>query len=141
MGTSVSRTPVSTEETAPTREGRSTAPVLPPTMEKRVSWELENIQLNHNPADQARGSVGSTQKMAKIPLIFDTSPFVPAASLSEYPQCPTDGPTACQQFCTTLYHTFRCFCMPGFKLQSDKRSCLPEGLIHQYSPTDPVCSD
>ncbi|XP_003966671.3 protein Z, vitamin K-dependent plasma glycoprotein b [Takifugu rubripes] len=48
------------------------------------------------------------------------------SSRSEYSQCPTDGPTACQQFCTTLYHTFRCFCMPGFKLQSDKRSCHPE---------------
>ncbi|XP_059183729.1 protein Z, vitamin K-dependent plasma glycoprotein b [Centropristis striata] len=40
--------------------------------------------------------------------------------------CPTEGPTACHQLCTASYYTFTCSCLPGFKLQTDRRSCLPE---------------
>lgn len=43
-------------------------------------------------------------------------------------ECPTDGPAACHQLCTVSENTYTCSCMPGFKLQSDERSCLPEGL-------------
>ncbi|XP_023252164.1 vitamin K-dependent protein Z-like [Seriola lalandi dorsalis] len=48
--------------------------------------------------------------------------FVPP----EIAECPTDGPTACHQLCTASHYSFTCSCMPGFKLQADKRSCLPE---------------
>ncbi|XP_067357206.1 venom prothrombin activator notecarin-D2-like isoform X1 [Channa argus] len=41
-------------------------------------------------------------------------------------ECPTEGPAACQQLCTASHFAFTCSCMPGFKLQGDKRSCLPE---------------
>ncbi|KAK2857211.1 hypothetical protein Q5P01_005946 [Channa striata] len=44
----------------------------------------------------------------------------------EIAECPTEGPAACQQLCTASYRSFTCSCMPGFKLQSDRRSCLPE---------------
>lgn len=148
MGTSASRTPASTEETAPTRGGRSTAPAWPPTTEKPVSWEPEDSsQTHHSPADQVSRYVGSTPKWAwfgrigwKTKIVcgcFDYCDISLPAPLSEYSQCPTDGPTACQQVCTAFYHTFRCSCMPGFKLQSDKRSCLPEGLMYQHSDIEP----
>lgn len=73
----------------------------------------------------------------KIVSDFDYCEISIPGSPSGYSQCPTDGPTACQQVCTALYHNFRCSCMPGFKLQSDKRSCLPDGLIYQYSDIYP----
>ncbi|KAM7365844.1 hypothetical protein PAMP_016742 [Pampus punctatissimus] len=41
-------------------------------------------------------------------------------------ECPTEGPTACHQLCTVSYHSFSCSCMSGFKLHSNKRSCVPE---------------
>ncbi|XP_044200311.1 protein Z, vitamin K-dependent plasma glycoprotein b isoform X1 [Thunnus albacares] len=44
----------------------------------------------------------------------------------EISPCPTEGPTACHQLCTASLHSFTCSCMPGFKLQSDNRSCEPE---------------
>ncbi|XP_026217487.1 LOW QUALITY PROTEIN: vitamin K-dependent protein Z-like [Anabas testudineus] len=44
----------------------------------------------------------------------------------EMKKCPTEGPAACQQLCTASYYSFTCSCLAGFKLQSDKRSCLPE---------------
>uniref|UniRef100_UPI0037E91221 protein Z, vitamin K-dependent plasma glycoprotein b n=1 Tax=Semicossyphus pulcher TaxID=241346 RepID=UPI0037E91221 len=52
-----------------------------------------------------------------------TSPQINAAEMSE---CPTEGPTACQQLCTASYYSFVCSCVPGFKLQADGRTCLPE---------------
>ncbi|XP_070712027.1 protein Z, vitamin K-dependent plasma glycoprotein b [Pempheris klunzingeri] len=52
-----------------------------------------------------------------------TAPQTNAVSVSE---CPTEGPTACDQLCTASYSTFTCSCMSGFKLQSDGRRCLPE---------------
>ncbi|XP_067439932.1 protein Z, vitamin K-dependent plasma glycoprotein b isoform X1 [Thunnus thynnus] len=44
----------------------------------------------------------------------------------EISPCPTEGPTACHQLCKASLHSFTCSCMPGFKLQSDNRSCEPE---------------
>ncbi|XP_068586823.1 protein Z, vitamin K-dependent plasma glycoprotein b isoform X2 [Cebidichthys violaceus] len=52
-----------------------------------------------------------------------TAPQVTAAELSE---CPIDGPTACHQLCSPFFTSFSCSCVPGFKLQTDGRSCLPE---------------
>ncbi|KAL7370186.1 hypothetical protein ABVT39_021703 [Epinephelus coioides] len=49
-----------------------------------------------------------------------------APQFREFAECPTDGPTACHQLCTASYYSFTCSCMPGFKLQMDGRSCLPE---------------
>ncbi|XP_028998953.1 protein Z, vitamin K-dependent plasma glycoprotein b [Betta splendens] len=46
--------------------------------------------------------------------------------IPEMKKCPTEGPKACQQLCTASYHSFTCSCMPGFRLHSDKRTCLPE---------------
>lgn len=64
-------------------------------------------------------------------LIMSNANNVPVTytSLSEYAKCPTEGPTACHQLCKASHYTFTCSCLPGFKLQSDKQSCLPEGLI------------
>ncbi|KAM3585739.1 uncharacterized protein V6R79_025864 [Siganus canaliculatus] len=44
----------------------------------------------------------------------------------EFFECPTSGPTACDQHCTVSYHSFTCSCMSGFKLQTDGRTCQPE---------------
>ncbi|XP_068612364.1 protein Z, vitamin K-dependent plasma glycoprotein b [Brachionichthys hirsutus] len=44
----------------------------------------------------------------------------------EVSECPTEGPAACHQLCTASHLRFTCSCMPGFKLQADGRSCLPE---------------
>ncbi|XP_054479663.1 vitamin K-dependent protein Z-like isoform X2 [Anoplopoma fimbria] len=41
-------------------------------------------------------------------------------------ECPTDGPTACHQLCSPSSLSFTCSCLPGFKLQTDGRSCLAE---------------
>uniref|UniRef100_A0A3Q3A5R2 Uncharacterized protein n=1 Tax=Kryptolebias marmoratus TaxID=37003 RepID=A0A3Q3A5R2_KRYMA len=41
--------------------------------------------------------------------------------------CTDKGPTACHQMCTAAFGSFTCSCMSGFRLQSDRRSCLPEG--------------
>uniref|UniRef100_A0A665TVJ4 Protein Z, vitamin K-dependent plasma glycoprotein b n=1 Tax=Echeneis naucrates TaxID=173247 RepID=A0A665TVJ4_ECHNA len=40
--------------------------------------------------------------------------------------CPTEGPRACHQLCMASHFSFTCSCLPGFKLQTDKRSCVPE---------------
>ncbi|XP_042368788.1 protein Z, vitamin K-dependent plasma glycoprotein b [Plectropomus leopardus] len=50
----------------------------------------------------------------------------PQGSAAESAECPTDGPTACHQLCAASYQSFSCSCLPGFKLQKDGRSCLPE---------------
>lgn len=50
----------------------------------------------------------------------------PQNNRPEISECPTEGPTACHQLCTASYHSFTCSCMPGFKLQTDGRSCRPE---------------
>lgn len=39
--------------------------------------------------------------------------------------CPSAGPEACQQICSTSSHGFKCSCTSGFELQSDGRSCKP----------------
>ncbi|KAM9835983.1 protein Z, vitamin K-dependent plasma glycoprotein b [Aulostomus maculatus] len=41
-------------------------------------------------------------------------------------ECPTEGPTACHQLCSASAFAFTCSCLPGFRLQSDGRSCLPK---------------
>nr|XP_046237806.1 protein Z, vitamin K-dependent plasma glycoprotein b [Scatophagus argus] len=53
-------------------------------------------------------------------------PSASQTSRAESSECPTEGPTACHQLCTAAHHTFTCSCMSGFKLQTDRRSCLPE---------------
>uniref|UniRef100_A0A3P8SLP8 Protein Z, vitamin K-dependent plasma glycoprotein b n=1 Tax=Amphiprion percula TaxID=161767 RepID=A0A3P8SLP8_AMPPE len=50
----------------------------------------------------------------------------PQYNQPEVSECPTGGPAACDQLCTASFHSFRCSCMSGFKLQSDRRSCQPE---------------
>ncbi|KAM6893014.1 protein Z, vitamin K-dependent plasma glycoprotein b isoform 1-T1 [Lycodopsis pacificus] len=71
-----------------------------------------------------------------------TAPQVTAAELSE---CPTDGPTACHQLCSPSFSSFRCSCVPGFKLQTDGRSCLPEvefpcgRLPENFNATPSMC--
>ncbi|XP_072235502.1 uncharacterized protein [Leuresthes tenuis] len=51
---------------------------------------------------------------------------VPQTTAAEFSECPTEGPTACDQLCTASHRAFSCSCMTGFKLQGDGRSCLPE---------------
>ncbi|XP_046887511.1 protein Z, vitamin K-dependent plasma glycoprotein b [Hypomesus transpacificus] len=41
-------------------------------------------------------------------------------------QCPTQGASACQHFCTVKWGTYHCSCVTGYRLHSDKRSCVPE---------------
>ncbi|XP_029986361.1 vitamin K-dependent protein Z-like [Sphaeramia orbicularis] len=41
-------------------------------------------------------------------------------------QCPTAGPTVCQQMCTVSGSAFSCSCLQGFKLQTDGRTCRPQ---------------
>ncbi|XP_022077836.2 vitamin K-dependent protein Z-like [Acanthochromis polyacanthus] len=53
-------------------------------------------------------------------------PIAPQYKQPEVSECPTGGPAACDQLCTASFHSFRCSCMSGFKLQSDGRSCQPE---------------
>ncbi|CAJ1087634.1 protein Z%2C vitamin K-dependent plasma glycoprotein b [Xyrichtys novacula] len=53
-------------------------------------------------------------------------PTAPQINVAELSECPTDGPTACQQLCTASYYSFECSCIPGFRLQSDKRTCEPK---------------
>ncbi|XP_040887906.1 protein Z, vitamin K-dependent plasma glycoprotein b isoform X2 [Toxotes jaculatrix] len=53
-------------------------------------------------------------------------PSAPQVTTPEIAECPTEGPTACHQLCTASQNSFSCSCMPGFKLQTDKRSCVPE---------------
>ncbi|KAM9334328.1 protein Z, vitamin K-dependent plasma glycoprotein b [Symphorus nematophorus] len=66
-------------------------------------------------------------------------------SRQEVSQCLTEGPTACHQLCTASYHTFTCSCTPGFNLQPDGRSCLPEAkfpcgrLPKHFNATASVC--
>ncbi|XP_068165664.1 protein Z, vitamin K-dependent plasma glycoprotein b [Antennarius striatus] len=64
----------------------------------------------------------------------------------EVSECPTEGPTACHQLCMASYHHFTCSCMPGFKLHTDGRSCLPEvgypcGRLPDSRNTTPLCRD
>uniref|UniRef100_A0A668A0Z9 Protein Z, vitamin K-dependent plasma glycoprotein b n=1 Tax=Myripristis murdjan TaxID=586833 RepID=A0A668A0Z9_9TELE len=42
-------------------------------------------------------------------------------------ECPTEGPAACHQFCSLSSDSFSCSCTAGFKLQTDGKSCLPDG--------------
>ncbi|XP_020513395.1 protein Z, vitamin K-dependent plasma glycoprotein b [Labrus bergylta] len=71
-----------------------------------------------------------------------TAPQINAAELSE---CPTEGPTACHQLCMASYHSFKCSCLPGFKLQTDGRTCLPEvefpcgKLPRDFNTTASIC--
>ncbi|XP_007541456.1 protein Z, vitamin K-dependent plasma glycoprotein b [Poecilia formosa] len=58
-------------------------------------------------------------------------------------ECPTQGSNACHQLCTADFHSYKCSCMSGFKLQSDMRSCQPEvqfpcGRVHDAN-TSSIC--
>uniref|UniRef100_A0A672YEV6 Protein Z, vitamin K-dependent plasma glycoprotein b n=1 Tax=Sphaeramia orbicularis TaxID=375764 RepID=A0A672YEV6_9TELE len=57
-------------------------------------------------------------------------------SLPEVLQCPTAGPTVCQQMCTVSGSAFSCSCLQGFKLQTDGRTCRPQD---PGSPLDFLC--
>ncbi|TDG95916.1 hypothetical protein EPR50_G00243890 [Perca flavescens] len=65
--------------------------------------------------------------------------------VSEIVKCPTEGPTACHQLCTASQRSFICSCMPGFKLQRDGWSCLPEvafpcgRLPDKFNATESMC--
>ncbi|XP_060922700.1 protein Z, vitamin K-dependent plasma glycoprotein b [Limanda limanda] len=59
-----------------------------------------------------------------------TTPTVQLAR-TEFSECPTGGPTACHQTCTLSERAppFTCSCTAGFELQTDGRSCVPEGAF------------
>ncbi|XP_077481766.1 protein Z, vitamin K-dependent plasma glycoprotein b isoform X1 [Stigmatopora argus] len=72
---------------------------------------------------------GNTCQLAEPDLVSQeddgepqTAPQLVAGRVS----CPTEGPNVCHQLCAANYHNFVCSCVPGFKLHSDGRSCLPE---------------
>ncbi|XP_055022293.1 uncharacterized protein LOC129412423 isoform X2 [Boleophthalmus pectinirostris] len=44
----------------------------------------------------------------------------------DFAECPTHGPSSCEQLCTASEFRFICSCLPGFRLQSDGRTCEPE---------------
>ncbi|KAM8872420.1 protein Z, vitamin K-dependent plasma glycoprotein b isoform 2-T2 [Synchiropus picturatus] len=50
--------------------------------------------------------------------------------------CPSEGPDACQQICSTTHHAFKCSCTLGFELQSDGRSCKPADTFPCGRPLD-----
>ncbi|XP_029377707.1 protein Z, vitamin K-dependent plasma glycoprotein b [Echeneis naucrates] len=60
-------------------------------------------------------------------------------------ECPTEGPRACHQLCMASHFSFTCSCLPGFKLQTDKRSCVPEvdfpcgRLPDKFHSTESLC--
>ncbi|XP_071388638.1 protein Z, vitamin K-dependent plasma glycoprotein b [Centroberyx affinis] len=60
-------------------------------------------------------------------------------------ECPTEGPTACHQFCSLFFGSFSCSCAAGFKLQTDGQSCLPEvefpcgRVSDKLTATGPIC--
>uniref|UniRef100_A0A3B3VST5 Uncharacterized protein n=1 Tax=Poecilia latipinna TaxID=48699 RepID=A0A3B3VST5_9TELE len=56
-------------------------------------------------------------------------------------ECPTQGSNACHQLCTADFHSYKCSCMSGFKLQSDMRSCQPEGKNPQQGMAYQTSSD
>ncbi|XP_034410251.1 protein Z, vitamin K-dependent plasma glycoprotein b [Cyclopterus lumpus] len=58
-----------------------------------------------------------------------TPPHHGLACELELSGCPTEGPTACHQLCSPSSRSFSCSCVPGFKLQTDGRSCLPEAAF------------
>nr|XP_061802654.1 vitamin K-dependent protein Z-like [Nerophis lumbriciformis] len=58
--------------------------------------------------------------------------------------CPTEGPNVCHQLCVASSYKFLCSCVPGFKLHSDGRSCLPEvefpcGRLPDSHQTETMC--
>ncbi|XP_034037352.1 uncharacterized protein LOC117520127 [Thalassophryne amazonica] len=80
------------------------------------------------------------------PALPVTPSTAPQASVPDEHECPTEGPTACHQFCTTFTYMFICSCLPGFKLQPDGRSCVPKVELpcgqasNKLSTTTPTCS-
>ncbi|CAB1327672.1 unnamed protein product [Coregonus sp. 'balchen'] len=40
-------------------------------------------------------------------------------------QCPTKGPFSCDHFCSPKFGAYQCSCTTGYKIHSDKRSCIP----------------
>lgn len=127
METSVNPTPASTGGTALTWWGGSTAPAPPPTSDPCVNGEEGHTRtFCHLQRQKSSQQVGARlklllQKVSNVQITY--------SCVSEVKTCPTEGPTACQQLCTVSYHSFTCSCLAGFKLQSDRRSCLPEGLL------------
>uniref|UniRef100_UPI003AACDC1F vitamin K-dependent protein Z-like n=1 Tax=Centroberyx gerrardi TaxID=166262 RepID=UPI003AACDC1F len=63
----------------------------------------------------------------------------------DFSECPTEGPTACHQFCSLFFGSFSCSCAAGFKLQTDGQSCLPEvefpcgRVSDKLTATGPIC--
>ncbi|KAM6945720.1 protein Z, vitamin K-dependent plasma glycoprotein b [Aplochiton taeniatus] len=41
-------------------------------------------------------------------------------------QCPTEGPAACEHFCTSSFGAYYCSCVSGYQLHSDGKTCIPE---------------
>lgn len=122
MGTNVSPTPASMEPTALTELAASTAPVWRRTMGRCVNWGADQRWNLH----QQSWQVGKKQNSELQQKCTSTNTW-PSHCLVLLVECPIEGPAACHQLCTVSYHTYTCSCMPGFKLQSDERSCLPEG--------------
>ncbi|XP_034534836.1 protein Z, vitamin K-dependent plasma glycoprotein b [Notolabrus celidotus] len=60
-------------------------------------------------------------------------------------ECPTEGPVACHQVCTASRYSYYCSCLPGFKLEADERTCVPEvefpcgQLPAKYNTTASIC--
>ncbi|XP_039998541.1 venom prothrombin activator notecarin-D1-like [Xiphias gladius] len=69
-----------------------------------------------------RQQVPAAQSPAAAPSRFHTQ----HPSVAGMAECPTEGPQACHQLCTASDSAFACSCMPGFKLQPDEQSCVPE---------------
>lgn len=124
-GTSASPTPASMEPTALTALAASTAPAWSRTMGRCASWGVDSWWNPHQQSCQVGQKRNSTEQQQKRP----SANTCPSHCLVLLAECPTEGPAACHQLCTVSYHTYTCSCMPGFRLQSDERSCLPEGLI------------
>ncbi|KAG5833393.1 hypothetical protein ANANG_G00275450 [Anguilla anguilla] len=41
-------------------------------------------------------------------------------------QCHSEGPWSCDHFCRPTFNSYHCTCAGGYKLHSDRRTCLPE---------------
>ncbi|KAL1022073.1 hypothetical protein UPYG_G00021870 [Umbra pygmaea] len=63
-------------------------------------------------------------------------------------QCPVNGPSSCEHFCSPTFSSYECSCAVGYRIHSDKRSCVPavkhpcgrlqptnqKGVVHQVCP-------
>ncbi|XP_028328119.1 vitamin K-dependent protein Z-like [Gouania willdenowi] len=69
---------------------------------------------------------GLTCELGGVKKTLADPATAPLFTVPELVVCPTDGPTACHQLCSASDYSFTCSCLPGFKLQSDGRSCRPQ---------------